>query len=133
MSNNSGDLFNFKKGESATIAFDLAKQWNAILKARKVTIRQLDVYALCDAPEWKKLMRVQIARALHTTEELIKQEGDKLTLDLAAGALWLLRGASEESIGHWDRNRGWRWRMAAVHIFAPLLDQSALDMSMMES
>ena len=125
--------FNFKKGVTSSVAFDLAKPWNTILKARKVTIRQLDVYALCDAPEWKKQMRVQIARALGVTETEIKQEGDKLTPDWAAGALWLLRGAEEESIGHWDRNRGWKWNMVAVHVFAPSLDQATLDLAMTEA
>ena len=60
-------------------------------------------------------------------------DGDKLTPDWAAGALWLLRGATEESVGHWDRNRGWRWDMTAVQIFAPCVDQATLDLKMMES
>lgn len=122
--------FSFVPGVDAAAAYHLSRTWNENLRSRQVTVRALDVYVVCDAPMWKKEMRSCMARALHAAEAEFKLEGDILTPDWAASSLWMQRGALEDIVGRWDKTKGWRWLLPAIHKFDARVELSTLDLAM---
>ena len=115
----------------AGIAYEIASSINAFVESSGLNIDGRPIYAVSDAEQWKKDRNACIAKAeAAIVNELGSLPGVTFVRDWPGSCLWATQGPTEQALGRWNRNHGWKWDPVAIHSLWPTADMGTLDMSM---
>ena len=115
----------------AGMAYEIASCINSFVESSGLNIDGRPIYAVSDSEQWKKDRNACIAKAeAAIVNELGSLPGVTFVRDWPGACLWATQGSTEQALGRWNRNHGWKWDPVAIHSLWPTADMGTLDMSM---
>ena len=113
-------------------AYTLCQEINAIIKSNDIHVGNRPVYAVGDAPQWKKTRNAALAKARSAVESELMIDGGAvvvMTMDWPAGQLWGEHHQQAALLGSWNRNKGWTWCAGTVKQIWPKADLAVLGLA----
>ena len=112
-------------------AFVLTRAINDCIKEQGFAINGRNIWAQCDAEEWKKTRNGKMGKGKAVLIQELQIGADiEIKMDWASGCLYLIGLGKESQAGRWDRQRGWIWCDKGLKLFFPDADVSSLDLAM---